>query len=112
MTRRGCLLPLDPEGSIMITSYVWSYDDWEGIFPSLSGDEYYRRTLVLPNPFRVNEVDKGDGAKYRSALILVIAPWWATLSVFSATYRSETRAARAQMRTFIAEQDALDAAKF
>lgn len=95
----------------MITNYVWSYNDWDGILPSLGGDEYYRRTLVLPNPFRVNEVDEKDGAKYRSALILVIAPWWATLSVFSATYRRETRAARAQMRAFIIEQDALDAAE-
>lgn len=95
----------------MIISYVWSYDDWEGRFPSLGGDEYYRRTLVLPNPFKVNEVDPDDGAKYRSALVAVIAPWWASFHIFSAGYRREAREARAQMRAFIIEQDALEAAE-
>lgn len=92
----------------MIVSYVWSYDDWEGRFPSLGGDEYRRRTLVLPNPFKVNEVDPDDGAEYRSALVMVIAPWWASFSVLSAAYRREAREARAEMRAFIREQEALD----
>jgi hypothetical protein len=78
---------------IKMSQLAWTYNAWGSRFPSLSTDEFARHTLVLPNPFKVAEVDN-DGTKYHPALVLVIAPWWMCRQVFSAEYRETTRRER------------------
>jgi hypothetical protein len=95
-----------------LTNYVWTYKEWAGRFPSLGSDEYARHTLVLPNPFKVVSVDEEDGTAYRSALVMVISPWWACSHILDPEYRRETRKHRAQQREFEAETEADDAAAF
>jgi hypothetical protein len=92
-------------------SLAWTYKEWSGRFPSLSSDEYYRHTLVLPNPLKVNSIDPEDGTKYYPALILVVAPWWACRHVFDAEHRKEARAGREESRALAAEMKAEDEAE-
>jgi hypothetical protein len=57
-------------------------------------------------------VDEEDGTVYRSALVMVVSPWWACRHVFDAEYRNHTREHRANQREFEAETEAEDAAAF
>jgi hypothetical protein len=81
----------------------WAYKEWGARFPSFGGDEYCRHTLVLPHPFKVTSFDEEDGTKYRPALVLVIAPWWACRHIFDSEYRREAREIREDSRRFAAE---------
>ena len=76
-----------------MSGLAWTYKTWSGRFPSFGCDEFYRRTLVLPNPFRANEIGE-DGTQYRSAVSVVIAPWWLTRKVFNAEFRETARSER------------------
>lgn len=69
---------------------AWLYRDHEHRYPSLSTDEFCRHTLIVPNPFRVVEVDP-EGQKLYAALVLVVAPWWLCRHIFNAEDRKHTK---------------------
>lgn len=89
-----------------MSSLAWTYKAWGSRLPSFGSDEYYRHTLVIPNPFKVTDVYEADGTKYYGALVLVIAPWWACRHVFSSSHRKEAREARVESRLLEAEMKA------
>lgn len=68
---------------------AWTYDDWLNRWPSLGGDEWFRRTVVLPWPF-ASRVDE-DGDRLYRALVLVIRPWWLTRDARHADVRAFIR---------------------
>lgn len=79
----------------MLRMKPWTYENWGGRFPKFSSDEWFRHTLVVPNPFKVTSVDE-DGRKYRPAIIFVVAPWWACRHIFNDWYREDARFSRRQ----------------
>jgi hypothetical protein len=79
----------------MVDMKMWTYENWGGRFLRFSSDEWFRHTLVIPNPFKVNSVDE-EGHKYRPAIVFVVAPWWACRHIFSDWYREDARHARRQ----------------
>ncbi|MGO1562642.1 hypothetical protein CZ771_09540 [Actinomycetales bacterium JB111] len=62
---------------------------WASLRPSLSGDEWYRRTLVVPIPFGSTVGDDGD--RDWPALVIAVAPWWACREALRRDYREYVR---------------------
>jgi hypothetical protein len=84
-------------------SLAWIEREWCSRRPSIEGDEFMRRTFVLPWPV-AREIGEGGDPMCR-ALVLVISPWWATRQVFDPTFRAYVRWLRGYYRALYAVWD-------
>lgn len=71
---------------------VWTLR-WDGLRPELSSDEWFRTTLVIPLPL-ASRVDE-DGDRDWPAIVLAVAPWWATRLALAPDFRAWVRWHRA-----------------
>lgn len=90
----------------MSAKLAWSMGAWCGRWPSFGGDEYLRKTLVLPWPFPKDLTGEADwwrelreacgfDAEYH-AVCIVIRPWWLTKCALRKDYRAWARHQRAE----------------
>lgn len=84
--------------------YAW-LTQWTTRRPTLSSDEHWRHTLVLPRPWATGH-DVDDEPIY-PALVLVIRPWWACRDVRDRDHRNYVRWDRDRMTAIYALPDGI-----
>lgn len=77
-------------------SLVWTYDSWEGRWPSTGSDEWYRHTVVLPIPFTRHQehgvfLEEEEDYDAWRAIVIVVRPWWLCHHALKRDYRAHVR---------------------